>query len=289
MIHDGSDLQGPLRLRLYVNAPRFYPRYIALRDQIASLHLVDDDDDTFDDVDVPGEYPLDYPQCECILVDHPLATKPFIILVDPVDASVGVEDVPQEEGDEAQVLLSAPVPSSDQQPEADSHSITDIDNVADPNVQNEANEAPPSDDPVVAPYINEEPNEGDEPTDIVPQADVEETPEHDGDLLNESVAHEEVVSETPVNVHEDVDDYVSPESPYVAEEEYHEEQVIDLTNPDVDAPRFEEDATEDDDEDTISTNDPKLSIQDEDGLLGTPALLDHFEEPEPHSIGMYAP
>ena len=44
VIHDGSDLNGPLRLRLKVFAPRFVTRYTTLRDQIARLNLTDGDD-----------------------------------------------------------------------------------------------------------------------------------------------------------------------------------------------------------------------------------------------------
>ena len=44
MIHDGSDLSGPLRLRLKVFSPRFVTRYTTLRDQIARLNLTGDGD-----------------------------------------------------------------------------------------------------------------------------------------------------------------------------------------------------------------------------------------------------
>ena len=40
VLHDGSDLSGPLRLRLHVIVPRFIIRYHILRDQIARLNLV---------------------------------------------------------------------------------------------------------------------------------------------------------------------------------------------------------------------------------------------------------
>lgn len=39
VIHDGSDLQGPLRIHLHVSVPRFIFRYHTLRDQIARLNL----------------------------------------------------------------------------------------------------------------------------------------------------------------------------------------------------------------------------------------------------------
>jgi hypothetical protein len=39
VLHDGSDLSGPLRLRLHVVVPRFILRYHMLRDQIARLNL----------------------------------------------------------------------------------------------------------------------------------------------------------------------------------------------------------------------------------------------------------
>lgn len=39
VIHDGSDIAGPLRLRLRSSVPRFAFRYHQLRDQIARLHL----------------------------------------------------------------------------------------------------------------------------------------------------------------------------------------------------------------------------------------------------------
>lgn len=39
VIHDGSDLQGPLRIHLHVSIPRFIFRYHTLRDQIARLNL----------------------------------------------------------------------------------------------------------------------------------------------------------------------------------------------------------------------------------------------------------
>ena len=40
VIHDGSDLQGPLRMHLHLSVPRFILRYHTLRDQIARLNLV---------------------------------------------------------------------------------------------------------------------------------------------------------------------------------------------------------------------------------------------------------
>ena len=39
VLHDGSDLVGPLRLQLHVVVPRFILRYHMLRDQIARLNL----------------------------------------------------------------------------------------------------------------------------------------------------------------------------------------------------------------------------------------------------------
>jgi hypothetical protein len=42
VLHDGSDLSGPLRLHLHVVVPRFILRYHMLRDQIARLNLVVD-------------------------------------------------------------------------------------------------------------------------------------------------------------------------------------------------------------------------------------------------------
>lgn len=39
VLHDGADLSGPLRLRLYARSPRFITRYHALRDQISRLEL----------------------------------------------------------------------------------------------------------------------------------------------------------------------------------------------------------------------------------------------------------
>ncbi|KAI0721604.1 hypothetical protein C8T65DRAFT_630539 [Cerioporus squamosus] len=48
VIHDGSDLNGPLRLRLKVFTPRFVARYTTLRDQIARLSVADGDDSHVD-------------------------------------------------------------------------------------------------------------------------------------------------------------------------------------------------------------------------------------------------
>lgn len=39
VLHDGSDLSGPLRLHLHAAVPRFIFRYHMLRDQIARLNL----------------------------------------------------------------------------------------------------------------------------------------------------------------------------------------------------------------------------------------------------------
>ncbi|TBU32322.1 hypothetical protein BD311DRAFT_803919 [Dichomitus squalens] len=44
VIHDGSDLSGPLRLRLKVFSPRFATRYSMLRDQISRLNFAEDGD-----------------------------------------------------------------------------------------------------------------------------------------------------------------------------------------------------------------------------------------------------
>ncbi|KAI8998796.1 hypothetical protein BD414DRAFT_533614 [Trametes punicea] len=46
VIHDGSDLHGPLRLRLKTVSPRFVTRYHLLRDQIARLNLTADGDES---------------------------------------------------------------------------------------------------------------------------------------------------------------------------------------------------------------------------------------------------
>ena len=45
VIHDGSDLQGPLRIHLHVSVPRFIFRYHTLRDQIARLNLAAEGDE----------------------------------------------------------------------------------------------------------------------------------------------------------------------------------------------------------------------------------------------------
>ncbi|KAI0057102.1 hypothetical protein BV25DRAFT_1995146 [Artomyces pyxidatus] len=42
VLHDGSDLTGPLRIRLRTITPRFIDRYHSLRDQIARLNFVDE-------------------------------------------------------------------------------------------------------------------------------------------------------------------------------------------------------------------------------------------------------
>ena len=49
VIHDGSDLDGPLRLRLRVIAPRFVTRYNTLRDQIARLNVGADEEGAYHD------------------------------------------------------------------------------------------------------------------------------------------------------------------------------------------------------------------------------------------------
>lgn len=51
VLHDGADLSGPLRLRLYARSPRFITRYHALRDQISRLELGVEDEvhDTYDE------------------------------------------------------------------------------------------------------------------------------------------------------------------------------------------------------------------------------------------------
>ncbi|KAI0831130.1 hypothetical protein BC628DRAFT_1352403 [Trametes gibbosa] len=46
VIHDGSDLHGPLRLKLKLVTPRFVTRYHLLRDQISRLNLTADGDES---------------------------------------------------------------------------------------------------------------------------------------------------------------------------------------------------------------------------------------------------
>ncbi|KII88923.1 hypothetical protein PLICRDRAFT_698073 [Plicaturopsis crispa FD-325 SS-3] len=41
ILHDGSDIAGPLRLTLHISSPRFIARFHALRDQIARLNVAD--------------------------------------------------------------------------------------------------------------------------------------------------------------------------------------------------------------------------------------------------------
>ncbi|KAI9064258.1 hypothetical protein FKP32DRAFT_1675781 [Trametes sanguinea] len=57
VIHDGSDLQGPLRLRLKLVSPRFVTRYHILRDQIARFTLTTDGDEVHTNVP-PSSAPL---------------------------------------------------------------------------------------------------------------------------------------------------------------------------------------------------------------------------------------
>ena len=45
VLHDGSDLNGPLRLCMKVFTPRFVTRYTTLRDQITRLNLSGDGDE----------------------------------------------------------------------------------------------------------------------------------------------------------------------------------------------------------------------------------------------------
>ncbi|KAI0637136.1 hypothetical protein C8Q77DRAFT_1096212 [Trametes polyzona] len=49
VIHDGSDLHGPLRLKLKLNAPRFVTRYHRLREQIARLNVNADEEEPHGD------------------------------------------------------------------------------------------------------------------------------------------------------------------------------------------------------------------------------------------------
>ncbi|ETW85679.1 hypothetical protein HETIRDRAFT_457448 [Heterobasidion irregulare TC 32-1] len=50
VLHDGSDLSGPLRLRLLSVVPRFIDRYRSLKDQIDRLNLADDSDHVYDPI-----------------------------------------------------------------------------------------------------------------------------------------------------------------------------------------------------------------------------------------------
>ncbi|PIL23837.1 hypothetical protein GSI_13588 [Ganoderma sinense ZZ0214-1] len=59
VIHDGSDLGGPLRLRLKVFAPRFVARYNMLRDQISRLNFAEDGE-RHPDVAPPEHYEPEY-------------------------------------------------------------------------------------------------------------------------------------------------------------------------------------------------------------------------------------
>ncbi|KAI1787892.1 hypothetical protein LXA43DRAFT_675866 [Ganoderma leucocontextum] len=63
VIHDGSDLGGPLRLRLKVFAPRFVTRYNMLRDQISRLNLAEDGE-TLPEVALPEQYEQEYAEQE---------------------------------------------------------------------------------------------------------------------------------------------------------------------------------------------------------------------------------
>ncbi|TBU66018.1 hypothetical protein BD310DRAFT_943503 [Dichomitus squalens] len=57
VIHDGSDLSGPLRLRLKIFSPRFATRYSMLRDQISRLNFVEDGDAHADAAPVQQDQP----------------------------------------------------------------------------------------------------------------------------------------------------------------------------------------------------------------------------------------
>ncbi|KAI0670545.1 hypothetical protein C8Q78DRAFT_1036777 [Trametes maxima] len=65
VLHDGSDLHGPLRLKLKVYTPRFVTRYHILREQIARLNITADGDDSHQigsDPDRPHEHNDDVAQ-----------------------------------------------------------------------------------------------------------------------------------------------------------------------------------------------------------------------------------
>ncbi|KAK7693284.1 hypothetical protein QCA50_002851 [Cerrena zonata] len=92
ILHDGADLSGPLRLRLYARSPRFITRYHALRDQISRLEIGEEDSahDTYDEqATTYEEQPLPEERAED-------AEEPLPLLSDNI-ANSDVHTVPSEE------------------------------------------------------------------------------------------------------------------------------------------------------------------------------------------------
>jgi len=61
ILHDGSHLTGPLRLRLYATSPRFITRYNALREEITRLHLSMEGEDAYEGDAIDGEQTQEEP------------------------------------------------------------------------------------------------------------------------------------------------------------------------------------------------------------------------------------
>ncbi|RPD65967.1 hypothetical protein L226DRAFT_184677 [Lentinus tigrinus ALCF2SS1-7] len=201
VIHDGSDLNGPLRLRLKVYMPRFVTRYTSLRDQIARLNLTDGDDSHGDVAPAPSMHEPDTehgganPAGRVSQENSPRPAEPHTDgTVDEVHTETTSEDVPsalsntsedvvQEQAEtEVAAQIAAELAGGDADAEADAENPSKVasEGGAADNVESTA--YPAADD--VAEDFDEGDGEYEESEETLDADEVhEQTPEQGGDYI----------------------------------------------------------------------------------------------------------
>lgn len=281
VIHDGSDLQGPLRLRLYATSPRFYTRYTALREQIAGLHLVEDDDDGFDDqpVEEHGTGELHDSQCEFLSYLHsPLAHRLSLPVVSTDGPEVAVHEIVQREAvssvsdhsdyvDDPHVAIVEPEQVPDN--ESTTHQNT-------PTPQDSGLTLGETEYSVAGTGTADEVEENGEPT-------THPTELRESVDTQKPLDHEHVESQVafPAEDEPEIEEVVEEGLSYVTaaewpeEDDTGEEQVIDLTAPDTNDPYVEE-ISEDIEAHTSTSTERTLSTQAE--SAGDAPILEDEDE-----------
>ncbi|KAL4262937.1 hypothetical protein AB1N83_000770 [Pleurotus pulmonarius] len=161
VIHDGSDIAGPLRLRLRSFAPRFAFRYHQLRDQIARLHLATESAEVGYNTEhqsVQETHEQTAPETEQIEAN----AQPEPSLPQGTSTDAPENDDPEENKDEAaqEPFLSSSeaqwdAPNGETQTDPNDMQEGELEgaNTSDPLPEEDANEIDGAGEPVVAPDV----------------------------------------------------------------------------------------------------------------------------------------
>ncbi|EEB91974.1 hypothetical protein MPER_09583, partial [Moniliophthora perniciosa FA553] len=212
ILHDGSDIAGPLRLRLQAVLPRFIVRYRLLQDQILRLNMADEQYD-------------EYSQSEDPQARQDFDEEKSTAHQSQIPEVVHSEELTYTEGAQQEDETH---PGPDEDPEVDLQQENEID--GEEQITNEtaeesgtlvenANTGPTADDHTLLDAIEYSPGEAEKPDDDTIHASAENLPipqeqEADPPTGNHQSSHDEVDD----NEYEDLHDQTSEHTSHEAEE-----------------------------------------------------------------------